>query len=216
MATHYSPKIVTDGLVLCLDAANAKSYPGSGTTWYDLSGNGNHGTLVNGVTYNSQNGGVFEFDGVNDEISVSGPNLTSSDYTVIGGSRYSGGTRGRIISAASNNWLLGHWSSGSERHYAQGWITSSSGGANDLNWRIYTGTGNIGTDQYYFWINDEIHTGPSTGGSQGPNGFKLGRYYNNSNEYSTGQISFLLVYNKILTNKEIKQTYVAFRRRFGI
>jgi hypothetical protein len=216
MAAHAGPNIIEEGLVLCLDAGNERSYPGTGTTWYDLSGNGNNGTLVNGVTYNSQNGGVLQFDGVNDEISITGPNLVSTNYTVIGGSRYSGSTRKRIISGGSNNWLLGHWSGGSERHYAVGWITSSSGGANDLNWRIYTGTGNISSDQYYFWINDSIHTGPSTGGSQGPNGFRLGRYYGNTTEYSTGQISFLLAYNKILTNDEIKQTYAALRGRFGI
>lgn len=66
MATLYNPRIVTDGLVLCLDAANVKSYPGSGTTWSDLSGNGNNGTLINGVEYTVNNNGVMTFDGVND------------------------------------------------------------------------------------------------------------------------------------------------------
>ena len=51
MAFRYSPKIVTDGLVLSVDAANKKSYPGSGTTWYDLSGNAINGTLTNGPTF---------------------------------------------------------------------------------------------------------------------------------------------------------------------
>ena len=53
MATSYSPKIITDGLVLCLDAGDGKSYSGSGTAWTDRSGNDNHGTLVNGPTFNS-------------------------------------------------------------------------------------------------------------------------------------------------------------------
>lgn len=53
----YMPDIVRSGLVLNLDAAEPASYPGTGTTWYDLSGNGNNGTLVNGPTYNSANGG---------------------------------------------------------------------------------------------------------------------------------------------------------------
>ena len=216
MGAYAGPAIPTAGLALYLDAANVKSYPGSGTVWYDISGNGNNATLVNGASYNSQNSGVMQFDGVNDEISVSSPNLTSTNYTIIGGSRYSGSTRKRIISASSNNWLLGHWGGGSERHYAQGWITSSSGGANDLDWRIYAGTGNISADQYYFWINGEVHTGPSTGGSQGPNGFKLGRYYGNSTEYSTGQLSYLIAYNRILSNNEIKQVTYALRGRFGI
>jgi hypothetical protein len=71
MTLTHSPKLVTDGLVLCLDAANPKSYPGSGTTWTDLSGNGNNGTLVNGVGYNSSNGGSLSFDGVDDYVQFS-------------------------------------------------------------------------------------------------------------------------------------------------
>ena len=65
MALAHSPKIITDGLVLCLDAGNTKSYPGSGTTWTDLSGNGNNGTLTNmdGANLDSANGGSFTFDG---------------------------------------------------------------------------------------------------------------------------------------------------------
>jgi len=64
MATQYAfGKIVTDGLVLALDAADRNSYPGSGTTWTDLSGNGNNGTLVNGPLLNSLGGGSIGFDG---------------------------------------------------------------------------------------------------------------------------------------------------------
>lgn len=60
------PNIVKNGLVLWLDAANTKSYPGSGTTWTDMSGNNRNFTLVNGPTYNSANGGSIVFDGTND------------------------------------------------------------------------------------------------------------------------------------------------------
>jgi len=69
MAYRNGPKIITDGLVLCLDAAGTKSYPGSGSTWYDVSGNGNNGTFPNGITFDSQNHGSFIFDG-SDEYSV--------------------------------------------------------------------------------------------------------------------------------------------------
>jgi hypothetical protein len=67
MGLSHSPHTVTDGLVLCLDAANRRSYPGTGTTWYDLSGNGNHGTLTNGPVFN---GGVegMSFDGTDDYV----------------------------------------------------------------------------------------------------------------------------------------------------
>ena len=68
MGLAHSPRIVTDGLVLLLDAGNTKSYPGSGTTWTDLSGNGNNATLVNGTGYSSDNLGVLTLDGTNDYI----------------------------------------------------------------------------------------------------------------------------------------------------
>jgi hypothetical protein len=68
MSIGYGPRVVTDGLVLALDAADTNSYPGSGTTWNDLSGNGNTGTLTNGPTYSSDNGGSIVFDGTNDYV----------------------------------------------------------------------------------------------------------------------------------------------------
>ena len=65
MGIAYNPRIVTDGLVLCLDAGNTKSYPGSGTAWTDLSGNSNTGTLTGGINYSSNNGGYLTItDGV--------------------------------------------------------------------------------------------------------------------------------------------------------
>ena len=70
MAFNRGPKIVTQGLVLALDAASNNSYPGSGTTWKDLSGNNNTGTLVNGPTFSSANGGTFILDGSNDYINA--------------------------------------------------------------------------------------------------------------------------------------------------
>jgi|688.fasta_scaffold47765_6 hypothetical protein len=60
--------IVTDGLVLNLDAGNPLSYPGTGTTWTDLTTNGNNGTLINGPTFDSANGGSIVFDGTNDYV----------------------------------------------------------------------------------------------------------------------------------------------------
>jgi len=78
MAQHYGPNIVTDGLVLCLDPADKNSYPGSGTTWYDLSGNGNHGTLVNGPGFSTESGGSITYDGNNDYVTVP----DSSDFAM--------------------------------------------------------------------------------------------------------------------------------------
>jgi hypothetical protein len=79
MAFIHSPKIVTSGLVLCLDAANKLSYPGTGTSWYDLSGNANTGTLTNGPTFSVANMGSIVFDGVDDYVNI--PNNSSFNVT---------------------------------------------------------------------------------------------------------------------------------------
>ncbi len=71
MASFAGPKIVTGGLKLFYDAANTNSYSGSGSTVYDLSGNSNHGTLLNSPTFSSDKGGCFVFDGTDDRISFS-------------------------------------------------------------------------------------------------------------------------------------------------
>jgi hypothetical protein len=84
MAFNYSPKIITDGLVLYLDAANTRSYPGTGTTWSDLSRGGNNGVLTNGPTFNSANGGSIVFDGVDDYVNSIGTTSTFDYFCSIG------------------------------------------------------------------------------------------------------------------------------------
>jgi hypothetical protein len=80
MAGTVAPNIVTDGLVLYLDAANVKSYPGSGTVWRDIVGT-NNGTLTNGPTFDSGNGGSIVFDGVDDRVNC-GKIITTIPFTV--------------------------------------------------------------------------------------------------------------------------------------
>jgi len=80
MATQFAfGKISTNGLVLSLDAADRNSYPGSGTTWRDLSGSGNTSALTNGPTFSSQNGGSISFDGTNDYVELTTRN-TNLEY----------------------------------------------------------------------------------------------------------------------------------------
>ena len=69
MSLNHSPAIVTDGLVLCLDAANARSYPGTGTTWTDLK-KSNNATLTNGLTFDAENAGSILFDGTDDYVNL--------------------------------------------------------------------------------------------------------------------------------------------------
>lgn len=81
MAASIGPENVTNGLVLALDAGNKLSYPGSGTVWKDLSGNNNNGTLTNGPTFDSNNGGSIVFDGTNDYVSNTMSNPGSMPIT---------------------------------------------------------------------------------------------------------------------------------------
>ena len=78
--TQWAPpsESVTEGLVLHLDAGNTASYPGSGTTWTDLSGSGSHATLINGPTFSSANGGGIVFDGINDYATLSTPSAITT------------------------------------------------------------------------------------------------------------------------------------------
>ena len=86
MAGASGPDLVQNGLVLALDASDRNSYPGSGTTWRDMSGNSNNGTLTNGPTFNSANGGSIVFDGSDDyaQITTSGiiNNIISVDTMI--------------------------------------------------------------------------------------------------------------------------------------
>jgi hypothetical protein len=78
MSAFGGPNIITDALVLNLDAGNSKSYPGSGTTWYDKSGFGNNGTLINGPTFDAGLLGSIVFDGVNDFVDLGVTNLSTT------------------------------------------------------------------------------------------------------------------------------------------
>jgi len=214
MAISFGPKIVTTGLIACFDPGNLRTYPGSGTTIYDACGNGYTGTLTNGASYSAVNGGVWVTDGVNDYVSISGINLTSSNYTIMGAARYTT-VGGRLINALNNNWLMGHWAGSTENYYAAGWVSAVGAGPGDTNWRIYAATGDIGGDSYSFYVNGVLNAGPGNGGSAGPNGFSLGAY-GGSSEFGAGHIGFLLVYNTILPVADILTNFAAMRGRYGL
>jgi hypothetical protein len=166
---------------------------------------------------NSQNSiadGVFTTTGSGVRAKITDLNLASGTYTIIGASRYSGGTRGRIISSVNNNWLLGHWSNSTENHYAEGWVSSVSAGVSDTVWRIFAASGNTSTDSWQKYVNGVLIDNNSNG-SAGPNGIELGGV-NDAYEFSDGQVSFLLVYNRVLSSDEVNQTFYALRGRFGI
>lgn len=210
----YGPRITTSGLILCLDAADKNSYPGSGVMWYDLCRNGINGTLINGPTFNTSNEGVIALSGASQYIDIP-LNLASTSHTIIGASRYVV-VGGRTFSSKNNNWLMGHWSTTTENYYSNGAIVGLGTGASDTNWRIYAATRDIIGPVHDFYINGVRGnvTAPA-GGSAGPNGFAIGSWAGTS-EFSNSQIGFMSCYNRILTLAEIRQNFNALRIRYGL
>jgi hypothetical protein len=214
MSFHHSPKIVTDGLVLCLDAANKKSYSGSGTIWKDLVGS-NNGTLVGGVSYSSKNSGIFLLDGIDGYITIP-IDLTSTKYTIIAAARYTGVTNNRIISSNSNNWLLGWWFGQTNKYYAEGWVSPDSGGSTETSWIIYAGTGDPTADLWSLYRDGKLIVTPNNQGSSGPSGIRIGTSGVYTGEISKCEVSFIIVYNRVLSSAEILQNYNALKGRFNL
>ncbi len=213
MASVGGPNIVQDGLVAIFDAGSERSYPGSGSTWYNLIGTVN-GTL-SATSIGTTTAGVMTFDGVDDRIDIPLASLASTNFTVIGVTQRTNAAAGRLISA-DNNWLLGQWSSYMRQYFAAGWVTGYGAGSgattDDLQTHIWCGTGDISADIYKFRDDNVEYTTNTTAGSQGPNGFSLGNV--SSGEYGTGTITVLLVYNRVLTDAEINQNFNAQKNRF--
>ena len=221
MGVFAGPNIIEDGLVMALDAANTKSYPGTGTTWFDISGNSNNATL-NSVTHKSDNGGVFETAGVlTSYIDNNTINLTSTNFTVFCASRYSNlASAGRVVNALSNNFLVGHHGGRAERYYAQGWLTYGAGSAlteaqGRVAWRVYHACGDISGDSYDFYVNERTILTGNNAGAQGPNGLLIGKSPYSA-EPSEAHTAFVYYYNRVLTKDETMQNFNAVRGRFGL
>ena len=215
---YVGPDIVQDGLVAVFDAGSTRSYPGTGTVWYNLIGTVN-GTL-SASSIGTTTAGTMTFDGVDDKIDISLASLASTNFTVIGVTQRTNAAAGRLISAKNNNWLLGQWSSYMRQYYSLGWVTGAGAPpvtttADDLETHIWCGTGDISGNAYRFRDDNVEYTTTTTSGTAGPSGFILGAYGpGGPAEYGTGTITLLLVYNRVLTDAEIDQNFNAQRTRF--
>ena len=213
---YVGPNIVQDGLVAVFDAGSTRSYPGTGTVWYNLIGTVN-GTL-SASSIGTTTAGTMTFDGVDDSIDIPLASLASTNFTVIGVTQRTNAAAGRLISGRLNNWLLGQWDNKMRQYFSQGWVTGIGAGDSavydDLETHIWCGTGDISADIYKFRDDNVEYTTNTTSGSQGPNGFSLGRYAPTNSEYAVGTITVLLVYNRVLTDAEIDQNFNAQRSRF--
>lgn len=225
MGVAYNPKIVTNGLVLALDAANSKSYPGTGTAWNDLSGKGNNGTLVNGITYSSNNLGAMTFDGTNDFISgtLTPPafNSSSTIEVFVRPSSVTGGIRAVFVHGRTGV----SFSSGLVILDGQLRFRNSNS-----DYAFPSPTTLVDNTWYHLVLSTDSNgtTGYCNGVSQGTIPYKItsnslpewniGRRSLDSNiEQFVGNIGILRVYqNKALTEEEVNQNFNASRGRYGI
>ena len=217
MATKYSPKMVTDGLVLSLDAANTKSYPKSGTTWTDLSGNSNTGTLTNGPTFSAGNMGSIVFDGTNDYVNIS--SLITGNQSFSWGAWINPTATGTpvLFGNVSNGLaMLSYWDSANNKvrvgTYGNDRLTSGTA-IPPSTWGYTFWTWNGTTLTSY---TNGIADGTATGFS-----FNISNLYTTignsvNSQYFTGRIAQTLVYNRALSTAEVLQNYNITKNRFGL
>lgn len=216
------------GLVLNLDAGNIGSYPGTGTTWNDLSGNGNNGTLmpaVGGPTYSSSGGGSLIFDRVNDFITfASNPLLTNQitvevwvnlNSTTPNGVAWILGREGSyrlIYSSGSFSWVSSTVNNG---WYTPGTNISASIAATS---GIYQVVGTYNGSNIQIYVNGTLRTiGSSISGNILTNGsYNLFSSGSGNVDYGKGNLYSHRIYNRALTPEEIQQNFNATRGRFGL
>ena len=214
MALNHSPRIVTNGLVLCLDAGSRKSYGGTGNVWRDLAGS-NNGTLTNGPTFSSANGGSLVFDGVNDYVDIGNPTpLQSLTQGSIEAFYY------RTTSTATYQMIFTDVNSDLEITYAtdtlQFYIGNSGisySHAITGRWFYLTGVWGVGFKRLYLngvQVASGTNTGLNTGSRVRYIGSRAGGLPLN------GLISIIRVYNRSLTHTEILQNYNATKGRFRL
>jgi hypothetical protein len=218
---YTGPNIVTDGLVLALDAANTKSYISGSTTWNDLSGNNNSGSLINGPTFSSANNGSLVLNGSNQyalfgsimpstaytkcvffNISIlSGynNNLISGGYTGLGGTHY-------FYSAGSQYLRAGHFA-GAEL------ISNTPIVVNTWYHGVVTFSTTLGFSMYQNGIN--VGNNASTATFGGGNGLLIGAFDPGGNLLN-GKIANAQVYNRVLSASEILQNYNGQKSRFNL
>ena len=231
MAKFNGPKIVTDGLVLCLDAGNSKSYPGSGTVWTDLSGRGNNGTLTNGPTFNASNAGSIVFDGSNDYAIFTRPSsiVTGGSISISVWAKWtSTGTTTSMIQVLVDN---NHAAPPSRGFVLQdrpdlskaltfsvqpstAAVITSTFQVGDGTWHHIVGTNDTTTSRLY--IDGVFNASLSEAGlaTVQPN-ISIGYWQSTPGRYLNGNIAQALMYNRALSAAEIRQNYNATKGRYS-
>ena len=227
--------IVTNGLILNLDAANPRSYPQpyNGTTWTDLSGNGNNGTLVNGVAYTGSNGGALVFDGVNDYVDCGNnsslnsivtytvsiwmnlPNV-SNDYNPLF-CRHNRGTISSDIEIYGGNGgitLVHNRDNGGTFSFSYAYRSPNLPSSNTPQYITIT----YGSNTFNTYLNGTPReTFSFIPPPRTTSGYvtDIGQFYSNP-YFMTGRIHNYQVYNRTLSASEVLQNFNATRARFGV
>ena len=235
MGFSRGPKLPTDTLNLALDAGNTKSYPGSGNTWTDLSGNGFNGSLNNSPGFNSDNVGSIVFDGINDYIFNTSFNyddssgtftvlawiypttvVTANAYEAIMNKSDSGNhVFSTYIHTSDNSMRAWHFDSGgSINNYESSLIISF----NTWNMLAYVFDQSVG---YTFYLKNsttdssETDSGAITARTDSTNQYMIGRWRNGGYHYS-GRMANVYHYTSALTSAQIQEYYNATKGRFGL
>ena len=218
MGIDIGPIEATDGLVLHLDAANTRSYPGSGNTVYDLSGSGNTSALTNGPTYLSSNLGAFVLDGSNDYI------LVNSQANILSKTAYTKIAFIYISNFSTVNNIISGGFSGQHAFWMFG--TDKLNAGHNGAWNTVVGATSLSLNTWYFaavtysdstgwklYLNGrEDGTSATTTTFTGNQEIVIGAYSSSNN--FTGRISNIQVYNRALTATEIFQNYHATKGRY--
>jgi hypothetical protein len=244
MSASINPDIITDGLVLCLDAGNSASYPGSGSTWYDLSGNANHVTLYNSVSFSNNkflNGDATNAYGrTTNELDLTG----LSAITVISVFKKNTST-GLILYEHTINWNTVNSYNG-VNYGGFGLALDTDGNTNTSNLNHMQLRGNTGysgknfasnntENQHWSVIHDFSSAGASEtsayykgillSGSGGQNSNNTGAFVKDylylwsragTSGFNDTFLSILMIYNRALTSTEISQNYNAIKGRYGL
>ena len=217
-----SGSIVTNGLVLNLDASNSSSYSGTGTTWTDLSGSSNNGTLLNGATFNSANGGTMVFDGNDDRVQTN-YNPTFTDFTVCVWYKDNGSsTYGRLV---DNNYINGFWlgKNGTTPNQWGGGIKESPSPFGiyltlpDSQWHFLTSVRSGTTHTIYGdGITNKISNTVSAAALNGTS-IAIGEWSGGgTGQIFKGNIPQVLIYSRAITEAEIMQIFNATKGKYGL
>jgi hypothetical protein len=243
MSINTRSPIVTNGLVLALDAKNTISYPGSGTNWKDLSGNNNTGTLINGPTFNSGDGGSIVFDGLDDYVdcgNMSSLILSNNQFTVNYWFKMTGTARGDLFNIKNFNTPqddIGFFIDTNNKLYAyfnvQGVVTNNGVGpfplasistTTFLRNTVYNLTfGKDASQRVFIYVNGILDNNTYSTTTNTATVVTT-PFWIASNKTSpttpalewSGNIYTTQVYNRALSAQEITQNYNALKTRFGL